>query len=137
MRRLFMQHKPHSFLSPSTKPTGNKRFAIDLLSGRNAALHWSGDAEPRTLPDLKCAGRLDADSTGLMLWSPDSALVERVIGSQSSVEKECTLLCTRCLERAPTPALLRARSNAHAATLALRLPMPALPRPLARPKQPS
>ena len=101
-----MQHKPHSFLSPSTKPTGNKRFAIDLLSGRNAALHWSGDAEPRTLPDLKCAGRLDADSTGLMLWSTDSALVERVIGSQSSVEKECTLPCTRCLERAPTPALL-------------------------------
>lgn len=103
--RLFMQHKPHSFLSPSTKPTGNKRFAIDLLTKRNAVpqCQWSGGVDPRTLANLKCAGRLDADSTGLMLWSTDAALVERIIGPRSTVEKECAL--------PPSPAAL----NLHVA----------------------
>ena len=38
--------------------------------------------------DWSTAGRLDADSTGLMLWSTDRRFVERVIGPSANVEKE-------------------------------------------------
>ena len=40
------------------------------------------------MPGLRAAGRLDADSTGLMVWSDDKPLVEYIIGQSSSVEKE-------------------------------------------------
>ena len=104
-RRLIViaQHKPFSFLSPSTRPLGNKKFALDLLTSRNRS-HNSlpyAAGEPRHLPGLTCAGRLDADSTGLMLWSNDYTLVQRIIGSDTTIEKECAPLLlpplARCL----------------------------------------
>jgi len=104
---LLAQHKPFSFLSPSTAPKGNKRFAIDLLTGRNSAINspWvvaqaaeggrrrSSSAAvapetPRDLPGLVCIGRLDADSTGLMLWTTDPDLAAKVMSPESHIEKE-------------------------------------------------
>ena len=109
----FAQHKPYSFLSPSGNPRRSALFAIDLLTSKNAQkksdfrlCQASGD--PCALPGLACAGRLDADSTGLMLWSTDKRFIERIIGPSSRVEKECAPGPSRA-ERAPAATLSRAR----------------------------
>ena len=90
----FAQHKPYSFLSPSGNPRKSALFAVDLLTSKNAQklsdkrlCQTLGD--PCGMPALACAGRLDADSTGLMLWSTDKRFIERIIGPSSRVEKEC------------------------------------------------
>mmetsp|Transcript_20213 Transcript_20213/g.46651 ORF Transcript_20213/g.46651 Transcript_20213/m.46651 type:complete len:209 (+) Transcript_20213:262-888(+) len=44
--------------------------------------------DPKNERGLLCAGRLDADSTGLMLWTTDSGLVQRIIGPETRIEKE-------------------------------------------------
>ena len=108
---VLYQHKPYGYLSPSTAPEGNKLFALDLLTGKNfsggpwvtteAEPHEAGEetearnggvklrpVNARDVPGLKAAGRLDADSTGLMVWSDDSSLVSHIIGQASEVEKE-------------------------------------------------
>lgn len=83
---LLLQHKPSSFLSPSTAPRGNKRYALDLLCRKNLLGKWSG-RDPCSLP-LVCIGRLDADSTGLMLWTTDVGLADKVKHPASNIEKE-------------------------------------------------
>ncbi len=101
-RLLLLQHKPFSFLSPSTSPKGSKHFAIDLLTSKNCASQspWlmakgrgaSGGAadserrlEPRHIPGLVCIGRLDADSTGVMLWTDDVLLAKCIASPDSHV----------------------------------------------------
>ena len=88
---VIAQHKPFSFLSPSPAARGNKRFAIDLLTRSNGKTRADQRAprNPCELEGLQCAGRLDAESTGLMLWSTDRRFVERIIGPHAGVEKEC------------------------------------------------
>ncbi|KAL3893940.1 MAG: hypothetical protein SGPRY_013951, partial [Prymnesium sp.] len=98
-RLLLAQHKPYSFLSPSANPVGRKRFALELLTLNNQSnngLRWAAAAPPCDVPGMLCAGRLDADSTGLMLWTNDHALCESVIGPRSLVEKECARLRLDC-----------------------------------------
>ena len=87
-----MQNKPFSFLSPSTSPLGNKQFAVDLLTNENCK-HTITDGRkgPRDIPGLTCIGRLDADSTGLMLWTTDQTFASRVMSPETRVEKECVL----------------------------------------------
>ncbi len=85
---VIAQHKPYSFLSPSTAPTANKQFAIDLLNARNQRGGWPHRFEPRDLRGLECAGRLDADSTGLLVWTDDPALADFIIAPDTTVEKE-------------------------------------------------
>ena len=86
---ILYQHKPYGFLSPSSTPVGNKVFAIDLLTHKNnAGDPFFRETDPCDLPGLRVAGRLDADSTGLMVWSDDRSLVEHIIGQSSTVEKE-------------------------------------------------
>ena len=85
---IIAQHKPISFLSPSTDPRGNKRYARDLLTHTNLRGHWPWEGEPRDLPGLSCCGRLDADSSGLLLWTDDHDLAQFIIGPNTPVEKE-------------------------------------------------
>ena len=110
----FAQHKPYSFLSPSGNPRRSALFALDLLSSKNAQkksdqrlCQTSGD--PCGLPGLACAGRLDADSTGLMLWSTDKRFIERIIGPSSLVEKECAPGPGRAARGTPVATLSRVR----------------------------
>ena len=108
----FAQHKPYSFLSPSDNPRPSALFAIDLLTSKNAQKKSDKrvclqQGEPCGLVNLQCAGRLDADSTGLMVWSTDRRLIERIIGPSSRVEKECE----------PGPGLVELSSRVHLSRL--------------------
>lgn len=85
---IIAQHKPMSFLSPSTAPMGNKRFARDLLDMRNLRGSWDRPVPPRDIRGLLCAGRLDADSSGLLLWTDSHELHQHIIGSDTPIEKE-------------------------------------------------
>ena len=88
--KIICQNKPFSFLSPSTRAVGNKQFAIDLLNMKNLrGKAWDSSwGQPRDWPGLQCAGRLDADSTGLLVWTDDAALQQFIIDQRTDVEKE-------------------------------------------------
>ncbi|MBQ9579534.1 MAG: rRNA pseudouridine synthase [Ottowia sp.] len=55
--------------------------------------HWRGDSSPRRfapthLVRLAPAGRLDIDSTGLLVLTQDGRIARRIIGEKSDVDKE-------------------------------------------------
>ena len=58
------------------------------MTSDNLRGKWRRQVYPRDVPGLTCAGRLDADSSGLLLWTDDEALAQHVIGPDSPVEKE-------------------------------------------------
>jgi 23S rRNA pseudouridine2604 synthase len=64
--------------------------AVVLVQERN---HWKGDAtrqrfEPRQLRGLAPAGRLDIDSTGLLILTQDGRVARQLIGENSAMQKE-------------------------------------------------
>ena len=64
--------------------------AVVLVQERN---HWKGDAtrqrfEPQQLRGLAPAGRLDIDSTGLLVLTQDGRVARQLIGEGSAMEKE-------------------------------------------------
>lgn len=71
---LVMMNKPAGVLSATEDARGD-RTAADLLTGRYRLL------------DLKPAGRLDKDATGLLLLTNNGELIHRVISPASHVEK--------------------------------------------------
>ena len=83
--------------------------AAAIISAHN---HWSGDASQRRfarahLARLAPAGRLDIDSTGLLVLTQDGRIARRIIGERSGVDKEY-LVRVRCGDvvqdvRAATP----------------------------------
>ena len=64
--------------------------AVVLVQGRT---HWRGDASclrfaPSQLRGLAPAGRLDIDSTGLLILTQDGRIARQLIGEDSGIEKE-------------------------------------------------
>ena len=64
--------------------------AIVIVQGRT---HWRGDPShlrfvPAQLRGLAPAGRLDIDSTGLLVLTQDGRIARHLIGENSDVEKE-------------------------------------------------
>ena len=64
--------------------------AVVLVQPRN---HWAGDVSrlrfgPQQLKGLAPAGRLDIDSTGLLVLTQDGRVARQLIGEDSGVEKE-------------------------------------------------
>lgn len=77
---VLMMHKPVGYTC-STRDSG--RIVYDLLPSR-----WRSRS-----PALSTVGRLDRDTSGLLLWTDDGALLHRIISPRSNIVKvyEATL----------------------------------------------
>ncbi len=81
-------NKPVGYVSG--QPEKNYKPAVDLI---NAQTRWEGDRSPRKfnlgqLKGLVPAGRLDVDSTGLLVLTQDGRIAKKIIGETSDVPKE-------------------------------------------------
>jgi 23S rRNA pseudouridine2604 synthase len=81
-------HKPVGYVSG--QPEDNYPPAVSLIRPEN---RWSEDKLPRKfqpthLRGLAPAGRLDIDSTGLLVFTQDGRVARRLIAHDSEVEKE-------------------------------------------------
>lgn len=87
MRPLtFAVHKPRSFISQAANPRPGQRFAWQLLSWANQSPLCSygrfddSALEPLHMYKLGCCGRLDQDSSGLLVFSQDGRVARRMVG---------------------------------------------------------
>ena len=96
-----MLHKPRGFVSQDSDAAtarAQQRLAIKLLTWKNQAhqhgyaMRCAGDdgavgireqVEPCRLKGLAVVGRLDAESSGLLLFSQDGNLARSILGSGS------------------------------------------------------
>jgi 23S rRNA pseudouridine2604 synthase len=81
-------HKPIGYVSGQAED--GYEPAVVLVQGRN---RWQGDAaptrfSPQQLRGLAPAGRLDIDSTGLLVLTQDGRVARQLIGEDSQIEKE-------------------------------------------------
>lgn len=81
-------NKPVGYVSGQAEK--NYREAAELVRPPN---RWNGDRSPRRfhpsqLRGLVPAGRLDIDSTGLLVLTQDGRVARKIIGEGSSVDKE-------------------------------------------------
>ncbi len=81
-------HKPVGYVSGQAED--GYQPAASLVQGRT---HWRGDPSklrfaPGQLRGLAPAGRLDIDSTGLLVLTQDGRVARQLIGEDSGVEKE-------------------------------------------------
>ena len=81
-------HKPMGLVSGQAED--GHEPAITLVTPAN---RWSGDTSginfhPGHLRHLAPAGRLDIDSTGMLVFTQDGRVAKRLIGDQTRVEKE-------------------------------------------------
>lgn len=81
-------HKPIGYVSGQAED--GHQPAVTLVQARS---HWHGDASrlrfaPSQLRGLAPAGRLDIDSTGLLVLTQDGRVARQLIGEDSEVEKE-------------------------------------------------
>jgi 23S rRNA pseudouridine2604 synthase len=81
-------HKPIGYVSGQAED--GHQPAVVLLQARS---HWRGDGSklrfsPQQLRALAPAGRLDIDSTGLLVLTQDGRVARQLVGEDSGVEKE-------------------------------------------------
>lgn len=81
-------HKPVGYVSGQAED--GHQPAVTLVQPRT---HWRGDPSkqrfsPEQLRGLAPAGRLDIDSTGLLVLTQDGRVARQLIGEDSGVEKE-------------------------------------------------
>jgi len=81
-------HKPVGYVSGQAED--GHQPAVTLVQQRT---HWRGDPSkqrfaPQQLRGLAPAGRLDIDSTGLLVLTQDGRVARQLIGEDSGVEKE-------------------------------------------------
>lgn len=80
-------HKPIGYVSGQAED--GYQPAVTLVSSRT---HWADDRgrrfQPQHLKGLAPAGRLDIDSTGLLVLTQDGRVARQLIGENSSVDKE-------------------------------------------------
>lgn len=84
----FLLHKPVGYVSG--QPEDGHPSAASLIGNHN---RWKGDKKPmrflpRQLRGLAPAGRLDIDSTGLLVLTQDGRIARQIIGERSTIDKE-------------------------------------------------
>jgi 23S rRNA pseudouridine2604 synthase len=89
-RATILLHKPVGYVSGQPEPGCTP--AVQLIGG---ASRWSEDPTLRQQPfthgmlrNLAPAGRLDVDSTGLLVMTQDGRIARHLIGDDSTVDKE-------------------------------------------------
>jgi len=87
-RVTVLLHKPMGFVSGQAED--GYEPAVVLVKPAN---HWAGDTSgtqfhPGQLRSLAPAGRLDIDSTGLLVLTQDGRIAKLLIGDETRVEKE-------------------------------------------------
>jgi 23S rRNA pseudouridine2604 synthase len=87
-RVTILLHKPVGYVSGQAED--GYEPAVTLVQGRS---RWKGDAAPARfstaqLRGLAPAGRLDIDSTGLLVLTQDGRIARQLIGEDSGIEKE-------------------------------------------------
>ncbi len=87
-RVTILLHKPVGYVSGL--PEDGHESAAVLISPRS---HWQDDRSPRRFEawhtrGLAPAGRLDIDSTGLLVMTQDGRVARTLIGEDSGIEKE-------------------------------------------------
>lgn len=78
-----MLNKPRDYVS--SQPEENKISALELIRKNNFYGPGYKNIQRKGLAPL---GRLDIDSTGLILYSNDGVLAKKIIGEDSDLEKE-------------------------------------------------
>ena len=96
-RVTFLLNKPIGYVSGQAE-RGHKPAALLLT----AEARWTDDRaakifHPRQLRGLAPAGRLDIDSTGLMVFTQDGRIARQLIGADSRIEKEYLVRVTGTL----------------------------------------
>jgi 23S rRNA pseudouridine2604 synthase len=86
-RVTVLLHKPLGYVSG--QPEDGHEAAVTLIRG-DTQFGANGESEfrPAMLRGLAPAGRLDIDSTGLLVLTQDGRIARQLIGDDSSVEKE-------------------------------------------------
>jgi 23S rRNA pseudouridine2604 synthase len=87
-RVTILLHKPVGYVSGQAEE--GYRPAVVLVTAEN---RWRGDRAPIEFNrsqwrGLAAAGRLDIDSTGLLVLTQDGRIARQLIGADSSIEKE-------------------------------------------------
>lgn len=87
-RVTILLHKPVGHVSGQAED--GHQPAVTLIGGRS---HWRGDSSrtrfsPMQLRGLAPAGRLDIDSTGLLVLTQDGRVARQLIGEDSTTDKE-------------------------------------------------
>ena len=87
-RVTVLLNKPVGYVSGQAED--GHQPAVTLVQARS---HWRGDASrtrfsPAQLRGLAPAGRLDIDSTGLLVLTQDGRVARQLIGADSSTDKE-------------------------------------------------
>jgi len=79
-------HKPIGYVSGQAED--GHRPAVALVSAQSQLARDSPRFQPACLRGIAPAGRLDIDSTGLLVLTQDGRIARRLIGDDSVVEKE-------------------------------------------------
>jgi 23S rRNA pseudouridine2604 synthase len=101
-RVTVLLHKPIGYVSGQAED-GYEPASVLVVPANRWADDRSGVApRPRPFPGLAPAGRLDIDSTGLLVLTQDGRIAKLLIGEDSRVEKEY-LVRVRHLRPGPLP----------------------------------
>jgi len=97
MQVAVLLNKPVGYVS--SQPEHNHPEAVELIGKET---RWRQDKSPRRfhpaqLKGLVPAGRLDIDSTGLLVLTQDGRVARRIIGENSEVDKEYLVRVTGTL----------------------------------------